>query len=99
MSNIFDFEILQKSRSHRYMQQFSGIIRDSRPTRRSIEQANINAAAHLLATCWELLFATFSAIICSAYALRLEEKATHQQVRASLPHLPIDMTAMFADTT
>src|ERR1700683_1080040 len=73
MPGIFYVSIKHQGRCSRYSRTFPGVsMQCVSCTEQRVESLHRNCPARTLATCWELLFATFTSLICSAYAIRHE---------------------------
>jgi hypothetical protein len=73
MGGIFYVSIQHQGRCSRYSRISPGTsLKCVSCTEQNVELLHRNCPARALATCWELLFATFTSLICSAYAIHHE---------------------------
>jgi hypothetical protein len=80
MPGIFYVSIKHQGRCSRYSRTFPGVsMQCVSCTEQRVESLHRNCPARTLATCWELLFATFTSLICSAYAIRHENGVSKPQ--------------------
>jgi hypothetical protein len=77
MPSIFYVPIGHSGRCSRYSRTFHGVSTEfATSSDQTIELLHRHCPARTLAACWELLFATFTSLICSAYAIRHENGNT-----------------------
>ncbi|KAH6690256.1 hypothetical protein BKA61DRAFT_625767 [Leptodontidium sp. MPI-SDFR-AT-0119] len=74
MASIFYVEILQSSRPFKHISPSAiGCRRSTAIQERTGNRVQQHCSFQTLATCWELLFATFCSLLCSSYAIHHDE--------------------------
>lgn len=74
MASIFYVEILQSSRPFKHISPSAIVCRRSTAIQeRTGNRVQQHCSFQTLATCWELLFATFCSLLCSSYAIHHDE--------------------------
>lgn len=79
MGSTFYVTIEHSKHSSRCSRHCSGVSMESAVSEPAVDTFRKHYPAHTLATCWELLFALFSAVITSAYTLHHEVRSHNQE--------------------
>jgi hypothetical protein len=77
MGSILYLQIAPQTRSTRYPGHLPSVSMDPEsPDHQPVEFLHRHCPAHTLATCWELLFATFCSLLVTSYTLHHEERVS-----------------------